>query len=322
MPDEIPMLVLSSSDRIMSRGIGEEGTPLTDRWELSSPIPGMRIINTWQIYNKIWLVLTLAENGNYNIFQSINLQNYVLVHSHGAKIYGLYYVDDGHVIFCAEDGWWRTTDAGTSWQAFSWWCSGYLMLLWMTGMIPAGISPSVEALPCARSTVIVAIRSGLWKIVAYAEDRKIYCADYPGGVFEAVYDAADSTEKWYPAIAGGPIGILAGAGSKLLRSDAPGDSFYEIQTVNGIIKSIAISNQSNLPIFLISIEQADGQAEKLYWTFDLGDSLVPYIGRIGAAASIQAVTPTGSGEVQTTFAVLGQRTAEGPETVKVVEGAT
>ena len=143
--------------------------------------------------------------------------------------------------------------------------------------------------------------------MSYGLDRKIYYAEYPGGDFSEVYDASGLLRKWYPAIAGGPVGMLAGAGSDLMRSDDAGENWYIIQTVQGTIKSIAISNQSNLPVFMITVEPTTGEADKLYWTYDLGDSLIPVMSRVGPISSVQSVTPTGTGDVQTMFAVLGKR---------------
>lgn len=286
---EIPQLVISSGDRIISRGIEveveEEDT--THAWSISSPIPGNRIINTWQIYNKIWLVLALAENGYYNVFRSLNLRKYTLVHSHDSKIYGLYYIDDGHAIFSAADGWWVTTDAGITWDAVE----------------------SLTTLP-TEALAVVQLEASLWALVAYSKDHKIYYAEYPDEDFVEVYDASGLLGKWYPAIAGGPVGMLAGAGNKLLRSADAGENWYEIHTIEGTIKDIVISNQSNLPVFLIIVEPATGEADKLYRTYDLGDSLVPDISRVGPISAVQSVTPTGASKPQTVFAVLGKRTAE------------
>ena len=101
MADEIPKLVISTGEHLASRALGEQG-PATDSWELSSPIPGVRIINTWQVYQLIWLALVKDEAGHYQIFRSIDLHNYTLVHDHATEIYNLFWVDDGHMIFCAS----------------------------------------------------------------------------------------------------------------------------------------------------------------------------------------------------------------------------
>jgi hypothetical protein len=292
---ELPKLVLSSSDRILSREIGEDGPGEGDRWMISSPIPGMRVINTWQIYHKIWLVLALAEDGHYNIFRSINLQKYTLVHEHESRIYGLYYIDDGHAIFCAEDGWWATTNAGVTWTELA-----------LTALLVGAMA-------------VVQSGSSEWGLVTYGLDHKIYYAEYPDGDFEEVYDASAWSGKWYPAIAGGPVGFLAGAGNQLLRSENR-ENWYVIQTVDGIIKNIAISGQSSTPTFLITVEPPAGEADKLYLTQDMGDSIVANVNRIGLVSAAQAVTPTGSSEMQTTFAVLGKRAAGENSEYKLLGG--
>jgi hypothetical protein len=329
--------MISASDRMMSRGIGSDETPENEAWEISSPIPGMRIINTWQIYNKIWIVLAVAEDNHYNIFRSINLQKYSLVHEHESRIYGMFWIDDGHMIFCAADGWFGTTNSGLDWSDIG-------ELIWVE--VPAVEVPEYETwaevldlagdpdldevvpefdnwnelmgVPIARAVAVVQTGEHAWNLVAYGQDRKIHLIDYPGGEWDEVYDST-YTEKWYPAIAGGPVGLLAGAGNKLLRSLDAGHNWQEIHTVQGITKSIVVSNQSNLPVFLIDVEQADGETSRLYWSYDLGDSLVHDMSRIGAVASVQSVTPTGSGEVQTAFAVVGQRAAGGSVAVRLLE---
>jgi len=105
MPErEETKLVLSTNERIMSCIVGGEDDIMTERWELSSPIPGVRIINTWQVYHLIWLALAQDEAGHYLIYRSIDLQKYRLVHDHSTEIYNLFWLDDGHVLFSAADG--------------------------------------------------------------------------------------------------------------------------------------------------------------------------------------------------------------------------
>jgi len=301
MADEIPKLVISTGEHLASRALGEQG-PATDSWELSSPIPGVRIINTWQVYQLIWLALVKDEAGHYQIFRSIDLHNYTLVHDHATEIYNLFWVDDGHMIFCATDGWWVTTNTGVTWSELT-----------LGALIPR-----------ARTMAVVGLQDQLWSLVAYAEDHKIYQSDYPGGEWEEAYDTtAIWSDKWYPAIAGGPAGILAGAGGILLRSTAAGvaGSWSKIQDLSdqGVIKSIVVSNQSNLPVFLITIESPNAEYDQVNLSYDLGDSLVADSNRIGEVASVQAVTPTGTNEVVTQFAVLGKKAADLAHTYRIIE---
>jgi hypothetical protein len=306
MSEETPKLVIASSDRIMSRAVGAEGTPTTDAWQISSPVPGVRIINTWQIYNNIWLVLAVTESGHYCIYRTLDRQRYSLVHDHASKIYNIFYVDDGHALFCAEDGWWATTDTGVTWTET-------IDDLCMEVQAPA--------------MSIIALGAGTWKLIAYGLDHKIYSRDYPVGDWGEVYDTNPMwAGKWYPAIAGCSVGILAGAGNQLLRSDLIGESrsWTAIQELGGIIKDIVISNQSNLPVFLIIVTPVGGdEPDKVYMSYDVGDSLIPDASRAGLVASAQAVTPTGTSELQTTFAVLGRRTPDGHQSVRLIqEGQT
>lgn len=298
MPErEETKLVLSTNERIMSRVAGGENDIMTERWELSNPIPGVRIINTWQIYHLIWLTLAQDEAGRYLIYRSIDLKKYELVHTHDTEIHNLFWLDDGHAIFSASDGWWRTTNTGLDWSEIDW-----------------------EYSPIARSMVPIGIEEGSWILVAYGQDHKLYTCVYPGGGWAEVYDTTQIWDyKWYPAIAGGPPGILAGAGNKLLRSTEVGKpgSWKVIQEVDGIIKEIVVSNQSNIPTFLVEVEQPDG-GSKLYWSYDLGDSLIADLTRINPATSVQSVIPTGKSIQNAIFAVVGKRSTDGQYTIKVI----
>lgn len=301
MPErEETKLVLSTNERIMSCIVGGEDDIMTERWELSSPIPGVRIINTWQVYHLIWLALTQDEPGHYLIYRSIDLQKYTLVHNHSTEIYNLFWLDDGHVLFSAADGWWVTTDTGLVWNRLDLW----------------------ESSPAARTLIAVGLQEGSWTLVAYGQDHKIYSCGYPGGQWSEAFDTiAIHSDKWYPAMAGGSVAILAGAGNKLLRSlsaGAPG-SWQIIQVVDGIIKSIAASNQSNIPTFLIVIESLDGSADRFYRSHDLGDSLEADMTRVDSVASVASITPTGTPDMSTAFAVLGKRTADTPPGYKLIQ---
>lgn len=303
--EELPQLVLAGVDRIMRRDIGSttEADWETDIWTQSSPIPGARIINTWQVFKGIWLVLTKNEAGHYQIFRTINMQQFTLVHDHATEIYNLFWLDSGHMLFCATNGWWKTTNTGITWSA-----------------LDLGLSP-----PQARSIASIGLADGSWALVAYGNDHKIYYAEYPGGAWTESYDTtAIWSDKWYPAIAGGPVGVLAGAGSKLIRSTQAGaaGTWEVLQDVDGIIKSIIVSNQSRKPTFLITVEptgREEDQIDKLYITTDMGDSFQEQANRVGAVSSVQSVIPTGRNESQTSFALAGSRVAGDPPVYRIFE---
>jgi len=302
MTEELPTLTISASDRLMTRVIEQDPTSPRyeqDQWEVSQPLPGVRIINSWQIYHKMWLVLASTDDGKYEIFLFFG-GKFTLVHSHDTKIYNLFYVDDGHCLFCAEDGWWATTNTGSTWTE-----------------LDLGESP-----PTARSVAVIGLRTGSWALVAYGEDHKIYRAEYPEDGWDEVYDTTTIwTDKWYPAIAGGPAGILAGAGSKLLRSLDTGQTWTVLRDLGSVIKSIVVSNQSTTPVFAITVEPTPGSdIDKIYLSYDLGDSLTEYANRAGSISSVQSVVPTGTNEVQTMFTVLGKRTADSAkQDYKIIE---
>lgn len=307
MTDELPTLTISASDRIMTRPIEQDPESPRyeqDQWEVSQPLPGVRIINSWQIYHKMWLVLAVTDGGIYNIFLSVG-GRFTLVHSHPSKIYNLFYVDDGHCLFCADDGWYFTVNTGTTWTEAD-----------------EGVLGAAAYSPVAKAMAVIGLSTGSWALVAYAEDHRIYRAVYPGGEWDVAYDTTTIwTDKWYPAIAGGPAGILAGAGSKLLRSLDAGETWTVLRDLGSVIKSIVVSNQSTTPIFAITVEPTPGSdIDKIYLSYDLGDSLAEDANRAGSISSVQSVVPTGTNEVQTMFTVLGKRTADSTkQDYKIIE---
>ena len=265
MTDELPTLTISASDRIMTRPIEQDPESPRyeqDQWEVSRPLPGVRIINSWQIYHKMWLVLAVTDGGIYNIFLSVG-GRFTLVHSHPSKIYNLFYVDDGHCLFCADDGWYFTVNTGTAWAEAdedvlgpipdedvlvpeyddwtvidSWWpipdpdetVPEYDNWMWLGALGAAAYSP------VAKAMAVIGLSTGSWALVAYAEDHRIYRAVYPGGEWDVAYDTTTVwTDKWYPAITGGPAGILAGAGSKLLRSLDAGETWTVLRDLGSVI---------------------------------------------------------------------------------------
>jgi hypothetical protein len=54
MTEELPTLTISASDRLMTRVIEQDPTSPRyeqDQWEVSLPLSGVRIINSWQVYH-------------------------------------------------------------------------------------------------------------------------------------------------------------------------------------------------------------------------------------------------------------------------------
>jgi len=353
MAEELPKLVLAANDCLMQRSIGssEETEMESNIWTQSAQVPGIRIINTWQIYKGVWLVLVKTELGNYQILHSTDLRNFSLVFDYASEILNLYWIDDGLMILCAQDDWWITGDTGVGWFHL----------------------PHGDICPRARSLAVVPLQEGSWSLVAYGEDHKIYAYNFSpvvepdpneavpeyeswhqvpgvsvepdpnevvpeyeswqdvppwtdiilGGEWVEAYDASlIYSGRWYPAMAGGPVGVLAGVGCYLLRYDpAGGGSWTIIATLPGIIKSIRISDLSRKPTFLVVVEPTAGedQIDKLYRTDDLGDSLQEILNRIGTLSAVQSVIPTGMSEPKTMFAVLGQRQVGGQSHYKIVE---
>jgi len=213
--------------------------------------------------------------------------------------------DDWTVI----DSWWPIPDPDEIVPEYDNW-------MWLGALGAAAYSP------VAKAMAVIGLSTGSWALVAYAEDHRIYRAVYPGGEWEEVYDTTTIwNDKWYPAIAGGPIGILAGAGSKLLRSLDAGETWTVMRDLGSVIKSIVVSNQSTTPVFAITVEPTPGSdIDKIYLSYDLGDSLAEDANRAGSISSVQSVVPTGTNEVQTMFTVLGKRTADSAkQDYKIIE---
>jgi hypothetical protein len=297
--EDVSKVVLVGADRVMTRNVyDDDGENNYNRWQVSSPIPGKRIINTWEIYFGIWLVFAKAENDHYQLFQTIDRNTYTLVHDHATKIHGVCWIGAGHMVFCAEDGWWRSTDSGTTWTNF--FSSDY---------------PVSASICCIKSSVG-------HDLYAYGQDNKIYVLVYYD-VDEEWAEVFDTTEisvtRQYPAIDGAPVGILAGVGPYLYRSLDDGESWALVAEVPGIIKNIRVSNKTNTPIFLIEVESLTTEASSLYWTNDLGETLVQEMNRVGPISGVQSVYPTGQTEVRTQFVVLSRRSEDDRPDYQILE---
>lgn len=286
--NEETRLVITTADRVVSRRVEEDDTD-DHVWEMSSQIPGQRIIGTWEIFKGIWIVLAESDDGKHQILQSFNRLDFELKHSHDTEILSICYIDHGKMIFCAEDGWWMTIDAGTSWQQI--------------------------ALPgVAAKTVIAILAESAMILLAYATDKKIYRCVHTLTTFteplvwEVVYDDVP-VGKWYPAMSGNAVGVLAGNSDHLIRSLTAGETWQVVDTVDGVIRNIVSAGQANSPVYLVEVEK-DGLV-KCYWSVDLGDSLIPDVNRVSPSTDAQAVVLTGQSQTRTSFVILGRRTPGG-----------
>lgn len=278
-------LMTVRSDRVLSKSLLTDDMP----WEMSDPVPGCEIIGTMEVYRGIWITIAITDTGSYTLYRSMDRIVNTPVHEHQTEIYGMWYIDHGKAIFCATDGWWMTTDAGANWYQI--------------------------ALADVVTTCIAIIRRSdeTFTLIAYTA-KKIYRCSHSLTVFDEPLVWAEVLDtstmfvgKWYPAMAGGPLAIVIGAGDKLIRSTECGDigSWVVMTTVIGTVKNITISDQARLPTFLIEVER---EAVSMYhWSYDLCDSIVLDISRFGSNAVVSSVTPTGSGENDSIFAVVGRR---------------
>jgi len=344
---ETSRIVLLSKDRVISKIVREGGTLTEDHaWIMSTPVPGT-ILNTWEIYHKVQIVLSRADSGNYQIFRSDNLITYSLVHdhAHALPVHDMFLVNDGYMLFCADDGWWGTTDTGISWHeiAFdvipddeevpefaSWEEMPYVYpdpdplvevpeLDWPDVPPLDGFEAYVTD-PITHSLCVIPVSDSEWRLAAYADDQKIYYVDYPDGLWIEAYDSSDLWNgRRYSAFAGSAVGVIAGIGPYLMRTSAEDlAAWQQIQEVDGIIKAIRISDLSNHPIFFIVLERTDG--DHIYSSSDLCDSVVEEVGtRIDPNVSIESIVPTLGNTNRTTFAVMGRRSTDGPINIRVIE---
>lgn len=305
---ERPRLTLSVSDRILEREIIPDDDPImadgmefaakrgANVWTASSPISGVEIVNSWEIFHRIKLVLTRTEAGHFELARSINSVRFNRVHDHATEIYNVYYIDEGVAVFAATDGWWHTTSTGKTWAELAY------------------------AVPGARNMAAVQTGEVEWALLPYSTDKKIYSMVYPfDGAGSEVFDSTSIwTGKWHPAIAGNVVCVLAGVGPYLIRSEDLGETWSVIQTFgeSEIIKSITVSTRSNMPTFLIETD-TDGIC-KFYWSEDAGDSLVLNETRFEAISDVQSVIPTSKEDEAPMFVILGKRSQDSPSEYKIV----
>lgn len=340
MAEELPILVMAANNRLLSRTIGSISPEAAEhnRWAISSPMPGVRVLQTLKTFKDMWIVLVVTEAGNYDIFWSHHLQNFTLVHSHVTRIYGIFLLDSGRAVFsAADDGWWETIDAGRTWGELGSYYAvpefdepvpeydDWTYVPDLPGepdlgvIVPEFDSWAAWGEPVSEAAAFIQTPTG-WRFLA-CSNRKIHEREYPDGQWAEVYATTTYFDKWYPAIAGGPVGILAGMGNKLLRSETGAEgTWQEIRTVDGIIKNILISNQSATPEFLITVESYTGDLETTYITNDLGDTLRLYETRLNSRSAVQSVVPTGTNEIQTMFARTGKRSLDSPVIYSVKGG--
>lgn len=357
MPEiEEVTLVVGSGDRVFSRGVSDaEETSTGGWWSMSSPIPGAVILSSIEIYHRVWVVLTRTESGQYQLFRTVDLQNYELVHTHDAEIYQIHFLDDGHAIFAAEDGIYATIDAGWHWSRVG-----------------------VNHLNGVKKISTVRMSEVWWRLFTYAADKRVYrcdielqpfsrslgweetfgasgICDYPYSTmaaksqpsgsplgweesfgasgfddypvkllsipvdWESIFNASSYRDKWYPAIACNLLAIFVGCGSELWRSTDCGDSWHRIAVVNGAIKELIVSDQSSHAELMMVVETSNGLSTILR-SVDLGDSFTTEATRIEPVVSVQSVIPTCTSDLETSYVVLGQRTESDVPQYKIIEG--
>lgn len=300
MINERARIILSGSDRLFEREVGpDRGVEVEGRdvetWGMSPPISGLAIVNVWEIYHRMKLVLTRTEAGHYLLYRSINARDYAQVHDHATEIFNVFYIDEGVAVFSATDGWWSTTNTGKTWS-------------------------KINSGPASRAAAVIwTSEENEWAIVAVGNDKKIYRMTFPGGEWAEVFDTASIwTGKRYSAIAGSPVSIIAGVGPYVIRSENLGTDWDVVQTFSEseVVKSIVAAGHSTMPIYLIETD-TDG-VSKLYWSHDDGDSIQLDATRYDSVTGVAAVIPTNEPHEAPLFAILGKRAPDSSQSYKLV----
>lgn len=295
-----------SAEFSLNSNEGEDSFAFT--FSKESPIPGTTVVSSMEIHRGILLTIVRSASGHYEIYRSYDSIHNELVHCHSSEIYKIVQIDMGVAIFSASDGWWLTIDDGTMWYQIS------------------------DTHPARSFVVIRPMMENDIILYAYCDDRKIYTGEFSlalnlftwedpacvtsGGIpaapisrfsdFVEWHELYDTGEigLWYPAMDGSAIALLVGAGNRLLRYEK--STWKVVQVVDGIISHISISDQMQIPVFMITIEKPSGSND-FRWTYDIGDSLVQDINRVFPHMHSEGVIPTGDSETESLFVFSGKR---------------
>lgn len=293
-------IVIASSDRVFERDVEpRRDVPVEnsgqDTWGMSFPLSAVSIVSVFEIFHQIKVALTRTESNHYQVMRSINGRDYSLVHDHETTIFGIFYIDDGIAVFSATDGWWATTNTGKTWT-------------------------KINSGPAAKvATTIMTDEDGEWSLVAYGTDRKFYRMVYPGGSWAEIFDSSSIwSGKWYPALVGSPVSLIAGVGPYVIRSEDLGDNWSVVQTFDEseIVKTISAAANSSMPIHLIETD-TDG-THKFYWSRNDCDSVQMGETRYDSVASVRSVIPTGGENETPLFAILGKRSEDNAQSYKLI----
>lgn len=297
----VPKLIIVMSDRLAYRSISQTDKDLGwNVWAFTPPIPLRKILQIQETYYNIFLILGITEDDKYAICRLENFKNPTIVHTHESEIHGIFYVDLGHTIISAADGWFATQNTGLDWDQIT-----------IGG-------------PKAKNAVVVGDLDvlGYYIINAYGVDQKLYYFEYTpqycydGDWLETFDTKTIQSGVWYPALDGGQVGLLAGAGNILLASETIGKSWQVKKTfgTDNIIKNIRVSANSKTPIHFITVDVSG--ADKIYRTNDLAATLTLLANRTESNVGSQSVFPTAKDYRETTFVVISRLDVPGNLTTK------
>jgi hypothetical protein len=221
------------------------------------------------------------------------------VHTHDTEIYNIFYLDDGIALFSADDDWWITTNTGLLWERMN------------------------LNEPCpAYTAVIVPMDEFDWYIIAVGFDRVIRKLRYPntGDGWEVLLDLSHIESSFEPVVAGNAVCVIAGAGSRLWRTDFLGEDGWGLIHdfgASSYVKRLVVSGYSSRPVFLAEVYK-NGKSE-IWWSKDAGDTWIMNETRYDTIESAQAVIPTANDIEKAIFAVVGRRDSGTGYETKLIE---
>jgi hypothetical protein len=297
-------LVMSAGDMIFDTPVDENLVSFAGScWTASNPLPWKRLIGVWSIHHRINIVLAVNDTPDggekYTIYRTLNGVDYIPVHTHDTEIYNIFYLDDGIALFSADDDWWITTNTGLLWERMN------------------------LNEPCpAYTAVIVPMDEFDWYIIAVGFDRVIRKLRYPntGDGWEVLLDLSHIESSFEPVVAGNAVCVIAGAGSRLWRTDFLGEDGWGLIHdfgASSYVKRLVVSGYSSRPVFLAEVYK-NGKSE-IWWSKDAGDTWIMNETRYDTIESAQAVIPTANDIEKAIFAVVGRRDSGTGYETKLIE---
>lgn len=298
-------LVMSAGDMIFDTPVDENLVSFAGScWTASNPFPWKRLVGIWSIHHRINIVLAVndTEDGKkYTIYRTTDGVSYTPVRTHDSEIYNIFYLDDGIALFSADDDWWETVDTGRTWY-------------------PIGLTQPHPS----RTATVIPLNEFEWCVVAVGLDRVIRAMVYPDHCvcygWEELLDLSHIESSFEPVVAGNAVCVIAGAGSRLWRTDFLGEDGWGLIHdfgASSYVKRLVVSGYSSRPVFLAEVYK-NGKSE-IWWSKDAGDTWIMNETRYDTIESAQAVIPTANDIEKAIFAVVGRRDSGTGYETKLIE---